>query len=133
MQENSLNGRVRSAAAFTGPPAYARQRLTPSVRKNVLFPAIFEPVIMTTSPNVASVKSLHIFFSTGISGCPNPRELSNGSESPGSSVTSGIVYSGFRWAKFASEHNASSSYHVSNHSGKRVAIWSLYWRRRYAQ
>src|SRR5579885_255718 len=71
MQEKILKGVVCSLLAQTGPPANARQRFTPSVRKNVLLPDIFEPVIITTWPNPLSVKSLVIRFSSAMRGWPS--------------------------------------------------------------
>src|SRR3989442_2914010 len=39
-----VNDVVRSTLARTGPPARARTKLRPTVRKSVLFPAMFEPL-----------------------------------------------------------------------------------------
>ncbi|NUO82777.1 hypothetical protein HUU05_22120 [candidate division KSB1 bacterium] len=78
MHVNKRNGAVCNCAAFTGAPQYARQRLTPTVRRNVLLPDMFEPVISAISPNCAMAKSLHTRAASGSKGWPSARAESNG-------------------------------------------------------
>src|SRR3989304_5314176 len=70
-QYNRIHGDVQ-APAHTGPPASARHRLTPSVRRNVLLPDMFDPVMIAVAPRPARVKSLVTRLDEGRSGWPIP-------------------------------------------------------------
>src|SRR3989338_11275828 len=68
-QYNRIHGDLQPFA-HTEPPASARHRLTPSVRRNVLLPDMFDPVMIAVAPRPARVKSLVTRLAAGISGWP---------------------------------------------------------------
>ena len=78
-------GEIRNESAHTGAPARARTILTPIVLRNVVFPAILGPVIMTIFVSPSNLIELLTLSEEGIKGCPteiafrmNPESLSSG-------------------------------------------------------
>src|SRR3989304_6033489 len=70
MQQYSRSHGDSQDFAHTGAPASARQRLMPSVRRNVLLPDMFDPVMIAVAPSPVNPKSLVTRLDDGSSGWP---------------------------------------------------------------
>src|SRR5688572_25280311 len=65
-------GEMLNVSAHTGAPICASTILVPRLLKNVLFPAIFDPVTIATFPVPEKVKSEATLVSGGSKGWPIP-------------------------------------------------------------
>src|SRR5688500_5584619 len=87
-------GVIRSDFAQTGAPANARTAATPVLLRNVLFPDMFEPLMMSRRRVGSRRSSLAIRRDAGIRGCPSSAASNLGAPS---SIT-GIANEGFSYA-----------------------------------
>src|SRR5262249_11038848 len=114
---NTRKNDVLRDVALTGPPAYASARLIPSALRNVLLPAIFDPVMIAILLSPSRSKSLVTLWSQRINGWPIPLATNAASPESPAGMKSGVQYSWCSQAKFASDTSASSSVHTSTQIG----------------
>ncbi len=78
MLDPSVTGLIRSDVPRTGAPAIASTALIPAVRKNVLFPDMFDPLTSSTRVSAFNRTEFRTHFAAGISGCPNSSPSNTG-------------------------------------------------------